>query len=188
MSSRSTAAGYSARLHRRPAYAVNSPAILCHRCFSFTDEHAPAGQAAYIQSRRDKIAALNGILRDIQTAGRQPDDTSRIQVFKVADVEPRAHGARDADSAEVDNVGLQETVLANLHILSDGSDAWFGWRARIRVDLHVEYYSVTFILDRRDLQTVLKRTPENAPADSSQCRAYVSQWYRKIWDEFFALL
>jgi Protein of unknown function (DUF3422) len=188
MSANSLVAGYSARLHRRPAYAVNSPAILCHRCYLFTDDRTPPGQPAHARTRRDKIVALNEFLRAVQTAGRGKNDTSRVQLFRRPDIAGAAQGTDDASHAEIDNVGLQETVLANLHILDD-SDAWSGWRARIRVDVHVEYYSVTFILDRRDLQTVLKRTPETLPTDPALCRAYVSRWYRTIWEEeFFPLL
>ena len=182
MPSLSTAAGYSARLHRRPAFAINSPAILCHRCYSFKDEDAPGGVAADLQLRRDRTASLNKILRAIQTADRPAKERTRIRVYKE-------EGTPDPAAGDgVDRAGRQETILASLHILDQSSANWSGWRARMRVDIHIEYYSVTFILDRRDLQTTLERSPENPPSGATEAKRYVSEWYRLIWDEFFALI
>jgi Protein of unknown function (DUF3422) len=178
----STAAGYSARLHRRPAYAVNSPAILCHRCYSFKDEGAAGDAAAYIQARRKRTAALNKILGDIQRAHRPATERYPIQVFKEEEAAVSGH------DQNIEYVGRQETILASLHVLDQNSEDWAGWRARMRVDIHIEYYSVTFILDRVDLKTTLKRSPEKPPSGEKESRAFVSQWYRKIWDEFFKLV
>ena len=135
--------------------------------------------------RRDRTAALNKILHDIQAKDRPADDVSRIQIFK----EDGAPGIpASGNTADVEHVERQETILASLHVLDQNSKDWFGWRARMRVDIHIEFYSVTFILDRRNLQTTLERSPENPPSGVAASRDYVSNWYRKIWDEFFALI
>lgn len=138
--------------------------------------------AADPQARQIKTAALNKILREIQAADRPSGDTSRIQVFR----EDGASASQASDPA-IEFVGLQETILASLHVLDENSADWSGWRARMRVDIHIEYYSVTFILDRCTLQAALERSPET-PAPAEATREYVSKWYRKIWTEFFDLL
>src|ERR1700742_1500750 len=59
----------SAVLHRRPAYAVNSPALLCHQCYRFADI-AQSGSSELSQVRRDTATIkLNQILFLIQTKG-----------------------------------------------------------------------------------------------------------------------
>lgn len=182
----STADAHSARLHRRPAYAVNSPAVLCHRCFYFKD---PGGGATSTSHwRHNATDALNKVLSDIQMAGRGGSE-GLVLTFGLQNSDTSTESPIDRQAADPLRVGPQETILVNLHVLDDKSDDWKGWRARMRVDLHSEYYSVTFILDRHDLKppSVLARSPETIPTTPKDSDTYVSEWYNRVWERFFAL-
>lgn len=170
----------SSVLHRRPAYAVNSPSILCHRCYH---ARSPSGDGRPLPDA-DPTIALNDILYDIQLAGRPAGARSKILSFGTA----RAAAGRLPAGVTEEKVGSEETILVNLYVL-DGEPEWAGWRARMRVDLHPEYYSVTFILDRSKLTTELKRSPDDLPARTKDAAGdFVYEWYTTRWKHFFDLL
>lgn len=156
-------------LHRRPAYAVIGPAILCHQCFRFSDD----GNSG---DRTDGTEKLNAVLRGIQLAGR-PAAGGKVLVFRPS----RNDVAADRTGPGVET---QETILANLEILN-GHPEWKGWRARMRVDVHSEYYSVTFILD----QDKSKNRPIDIQdkMDEGAASTFVTKWYDTRWEDFFRL-
>jgi len=201
----------SAILHRRPAYAVNSPAVLCHQCYRLDD--VVKSESPLLSAIRRNIATirLNAVLFSIQMAGRNAADQSDIFVFRIPECEEpitevERTEARRLDEKKREFAGLcapysrflcevdsQRTILSMLPVVdgvSTGWTGWTGWRARMRVDLHSEFYSVTFILDR-----VLDKTGGDGPQSSTpasiprgRSREYVNEWYRAIWTRFFKAL
>jgi uncharacterized protein DUF3422 len=207
----------SAILHRRPAYAVNSPAVLCHQCYRLDD--VAKSESPLLSATRRNIATirLNAVLFRIQTAGRSDAETSDIFVFRLtklgrprtpaeeAEAKRLASQKREFDalcashSKFLCDVDSQRTILSMLPVVDSASHEWNGWRARMRVDLHSEFYSVTFILDRAldniggagtAEAGVAGQTPSPAsiPLQPGDSPGYVDEWYEGIWTRFFASL
>lgn len=203
----------SAVLHRRPAYAVNAPALLCHQCYRFRDV-AESGSSELSKIRRNiATIELNTVLYRIQTTQMAIGSVAPIYVVSLRALqsdqrtpEELAEAAKQESAKKVFDdlsrerfrqlceVDSQVTILANLSVVDDAADIWTHWRARLRVDLHSEFYSVTYILDAKRQGVCPPHTDPAKPdlpedhSGASQQKRYFHKWYEDIWTEFFKLL
>jgi len=194
-----------ALLHRRPAYAVNAPGLLRHRCYRVRNLiEAPSVELAE-QHRQHLIAGVNFALRAIQ----EQSDATPCWLFHSRHHTPKPHERQ---------IGTGQTMLVHLPTIDPDL---VGWRARICVDMHGEYYSVTYILDQskpeprgsrrheaqaaaptsdgvdlgadlfrsvaRELSHIAAMGEKDAAAAPRQYRdyrRYLDWWYREVWERF----
>ena len=155
-----------ALLHRRPAYAVNAPALLRHVCFRAEDSIEAASVTMAALKRAILIADLNLVLLSIQSrcgatalsSFRMPVVPSSVNESREVETERASLAAkmlaaeklRPPEGGHERLVDRTQTMLIRLP--APGA-ALAQWRARICIDLHGEYYSLTYILDQLDPQS-----------------------------------
>jgi len=186
--------------HRRPAFGVNAPASFMHLAYRI-DESLEATE--YEEASRKKsefIAELNRRLRGIQTKFK----TAEVRVFRnVAEDGALSDEAESTASADERAIDSNSTLLNELTLKLPRDDGVLsGWRIRLRVDLHAEYYSMTFILDQDDeppppfsgaLRAVTyekmlsdreRRQADPTNVESPFAREVMKFFYEDLWSEF----
>ena len=154
--------------HRRPAYGVNSPAVFRHIVFRIDGsvEANPLRAQEYDQGRDARnrfIESLNAKLVALQKCC----GATHILAFGPSTLPPLKSSVPKREKlstveSSVATVDINRTLLTELHPKHDA-----GWRVRLLVDVHSEYYSLTFILDQPNV------TPEDSSGgDAAQAREY----------------
>jgi uncharacterized membrane-anchored protein len=159
--------------HRRPAYGVNPPALFRHVGFRIEDpDENPltAGSAEEADKRRRRLVArLNASLAALQ------------QRFGTA--ECLSIATTDEDAGET-AIPITNTLLNVLEKLPESLE---GWRARLRVDIHSEYYFVTLILDQKSGHpSVAKIGNSERELTVRGCAAidtqsFIREYYDEVW-------
>ena len=168
--------GYMGLPHRRPPVPINAPALVRHVGYRIPDTNA-TGQITgryqqAINGNNQVIAAINATLIDLQS---QFCSTQRIF---------RASGD---DQTNAWRINSEETLINTLDKLEG---EFSEWRVRLLVDLHPEYYFVTFILDQRQPHETARRVLEeelklsNPGFDRNLAAKFLEDYYDVIWDRF----
>lgn len=194
--------------HRRPAYGVNSPAVFRHLVFRI-DDHLKATDFEGARNARDAfLGELNDKLGAIQTT------CGAMETYLFRSASPTTLAKKSDDAAKEPNPSWKSThiVEPNRTLLTelreDDRSEGLGWRIRMLVDFHSEYYCITFILDQKnsaaldasgdakravDYEKLLSERDKveraaQAAADGSQSAAIIGFFYEDIWTKLNAFI
>ena len=166
--------------HRRPAYGVNAPALFRHVGFRIEDPQEnplTAGQDRDVADRRKVLVAkLNDSLATLQDRC----ETKQRLSFCMSD-----------DDASDTAIPIANTLLNTLDRLPDGLA---DWRARLRVDIHSEYYFITLILDQRSGQQCVpdigeaERLLSTKGCTSVDTKSFIKKYYEEVWNDLGVFL
>ena len=142
--------------HRRPAYGVNSPAVFRHLVFRIDDpskemSENPLRAEDYDGARTARnqfIARLNERLLSVQECCH----AERKLAFARSNLPASSPSgssslAKQSQVKDIAYIDINRTLLTELRPGFAAGDR-HGWRVRLLVDFHSEYYSLTFILDQ----------------------------------------
>lgn len=125
--------------HLRPAYGVNAPAIFRHIGFRIATQTGDPLRATdfdeSVRLRNQFVSNINKILQKLQVA---------FGVNTTPTFEKYGNTPRDGALSPLKTLLTEFKIGRPENIDTDLSS----WRIRVRVDIHTEYYSVTFILDQ----------------------------------------
>jgi len=162
--------------HRRPAYGVNAPALFRHTGFRIEEPGenplTAVDDAASSERRERFIHRLNEALLTIQ---------------KTCAVAAPHKFTLSQDNDREEMIPATNTLLEVLERLPD---ELAGWRCRMRVDIHSEYYFITFILDQKSGRACVADI-EAAERDLSTkgCSAIDTKWFiRRFYEDVWSIL
>ncbi len=127
--------------HLRPAFGVNAPAVFRHIVFRIADE---ADDPLRATSFEDALRLRNQFLKRINASLHNVWDkfgVNQTPFFEDYDTNTRTDEAFSPHQSL-----LTELTCARI---ADTEIDLRCWRLRLRIDLHNEYYSVTYILDQQ---------------------------------------
>jgi hypothetical protein len=164
--------------HRRHAYGVNAPALVRHVGFRITERgDSPLAAVDFhstVNLREKIIDKINIELVRIQ----ERCESTQTYTFCKMDEKPTDL-----------QFGLLHTFFNALPTLPGTLSSW---RARIRVDISVEFYFVTFILDQkttRNSQTEIALI-ERQLTDGTfhNAKEFIEKYYEEVWNQFDAFI
>jgi hypothetical protein len=186
--------------HRRPAYGVNSPAAFRHIVFRIQDAPAAADFEQTVLARNTFIGQLNARLKDIQKrfCAERNYQFNPIQFSPASAPNP----ASDDNNSYVD---ISRTLVTEFHP-EIASEQNLGWRTRMLVDFHSEFYSLTFIRDQPndpaqlDAETMAaqaldyegqlsgrppmqNKTPQPVQSAEARSAALIKFFYEDVWTD-----
>src|ERR1043165_7143312 len=159
---------------RRPAYGVNAPALFRHTGFRIEDPHKnplTATDDPDANRRRETfVSDLNRALAKIQ------------RICGVS--QPVAFLTEDDEQTE-NTIPITNTLLTSFGTLPS---ALSGWRARLLIDIHSEYYFLTFILDQpstRETVSEIAEIEHNLSTEGCAAvdiKAFIDRFYDDVWE------
>jgi hypothetical protein len=180
-------------VHRRAAYRVNAPVLVRHVCYrdekvaSWKEDSGPAA----VKRMNEFIESLNLALRDVHRLCK----LETLSLFKLHAHYPESSQG-DANEGEGSRKLPHESLLIALKNLPSPLDSW---RVRLRVDIHAEYYSLTFIFDLpRPFDETARRYRDLASAQAVKAfqdslsrepvapelyEDFIEAAYGRIWDK-----
>lgn len=160
--------------HRRPAYGVNAPALFRHLGFRIVVAADNPLTATDIMDaakrRRAFVQKLNASLASLQ----QRCATAITLLFAI-------------DTADASDTVIPTTNTL-LNVLERLPADLAAWRARLRVDIHSEYYFVTIILDQRSGHECdpkidnYERTLTETGCAALNTAALIQEYYETVWN------